>query len=404
MTGTGNAGCISEFWVAGLSYRTVSTATRGLFSINNEQYEHVLQLAAQRGIKEVFVLSTCNRTEIYGFAPSFHDLLSLICPHDVPDARTMHSSGYVKNGWDAANHLFSVCSGLDSQILGDYEIVGQVKTAVHFANKRGFIGTHIGRLVNKALRASKAIRTNTRLSSGTASVAFAAVQYINTNTADLRNKKVLLVGTGKFGRTVCKSLVSFARPENITVVNRTDAKAEALAAEFNLKQVPATDMLAATRTHDIVIVATNAAEPLIKAADIEGCGPKLLIDLSIPCNIEPGAAALPGVTLVNVDALSKIKDESLKQREAEVPQARAIIAEELRELESWFTTRSVLSTVKKKLEKLHTVHYENGKRQGEDPKQLDSIIAGLAVKVKQDDAIGCHCIHAFNQLIGGHES
>jgi glutamyl-tRNA reductase len=404
MTGTGNAGCISEFWVAGLSYRTVSTATRGLFSINNEQYEHVLQLAASRGIREVFVLSTCNRTEIYGFAPSFHDLLSLICPHDMPDARTMHSAGYVKNGWEAAAHLFSVCSGLDSQILGDYEIVGQVKSAVEFANKRGFIGTHIGRLVNKALRASKAIRTNTRLSTGTASVAFAAVQYINTNSTELRKKKILLVGTGKFGRTVCKSLVSYARPENITVVNRTDEKAVALAAEFGLRQVPGTELGAEIPKADIIIVATNAPTPLITVADLEGASPKLLIDLSIPCNIAPEAASLAGMQLINVDALSRIKDESLRQREAEIPQANAIIAEELKELESWFTTRTLLSTVKKKLQTLNTVHYENGERKGSDPKQLDSIIAGLAVKVKQDDAIGCHCIHAFNQLIGGNES
>ncbi len=407
MSVTGKQRNIANFWVAGITYRTKDIATRSSFAVNGAQYSEALQLAAARGLKELFILSTCNRTEIYGYAPYVQDLTSLIAPHhELPGTASFHDLAYIKNGPEAVRHLYRVAAGLDSQILGDYEIVGQVKAAVNHSRKAGFIGTYLDRLINCALQSAKAIRTRTRLSNGTVSVAFAAVQYIKAAIGEVRDQKVLLIGTGKIGRNACKSLVAGFPPRNITVLNRTEEKARALAAEFGLNHGAFASMDEQIRAADIILVATNADQPIITSRHLAAGSPKLIIDLSIPNNVAPSVATLPGITLVNVDELSKIKDETLQQREAEVPLAELIITEHMAELEDWYGTRRILHTVQDKLHELHTTYYDAGipesptARSGQSGKNVHSIIASLAVKVKQEPTVGCHCIAAFNEFIG----
>jgi glutamyl-tRNA reductase len=138
---------ISNFFVAGINYKKSDASVRGKFAICNEQYAAILQQASLQGLNEVFILSTCNRTEIYGFAYCSHQLVELLCSQTEGDAEGFKKSAYIKNGSDAIKHLFNVGAGLDSQILGDYEIVGQLKTAVKFAKQNGFIGTFTERLI-----------------------------------------------------------------------------------------------------------------------------------------------------------------------------------------------------------------------------------------------------------------
>jgi glutamyl-tRNA reductase len=169
---------ISNFFVAGINYKKSDASVRGHFAINNEQYVRILQKAALQGLNELFILSTCNRTEIYGFATSSQQLVGLLCSETIGDANTFTQSAYIKNGTNAIEHAFNVGAGLDSQILGDYEIVGQLKTAVKFAKEQGFVGSFCERLINCVLQSSKIIKNSTQLSGGTVSVSFAAVQYI----------------------------------------------------------------------------------------------------------------------------------------------------------------------------------------------------------------------------------
>jgi glutamyl-tRNA reductase len=183
---------------------------------------------------------------------------------------------------------------LDSQILGDYEIVGQMKVAVKFAKEHGFVGGFTERLFNTVLQSSKAIKNETALSGGTISVSFAAIQFIKEQTANTSDKKIVLLGTGKIGRNTCKNLMDYFDTKNITLINRTDFKATALAAELGiLCTAPYANLQEEVDAADIVIVATNAR----KSGDHQrkpctGCGPKLLIDLSIPNNIEPAVGLL----------------------------------------------------------------------------------------------------------------
>lgn len=396
---------ISNFFVAGINYKKSDASVRGQFAISTDQYGALLQQAAAEGLNEVFVLSTCNRTEIYGFAHCSHQLVHLLCAQTAGDAATFMRSAYIKSGHEAAEHVFCVGAGLDSQILGDYEIVGQLKTAVRFSKEQGFVGAFTERLVNSVLQASKQIKNNTELSGGTVSVSFAAVQYIRSKVPNPAGKNILLLGTGKIGRNTCKNLVDYIGTKNITLINRSAAKAEELALELGLAHAPIAALTEEIRRADIILVATNATEPVILGHHLEGLGQKLIIDLSIPYNVDEAARALPNVQLVNVDELSRLKDETLKLRLAEVPKARAIIAESMTEFDAWCDMRQhvpLLRDLKVKLKAL--LDHPLGPNTATDcPKTIDiqiqRVLNETAGKIKIQNQRGCQYIAALNDFI-----
>lgn len=283
---------LQNFYVAGINYKKSDASIRGQFAINNEQYATILCKAAQQGLNELFILSTCNRTEIYGFAQSSQQLINLLCSQTVGDAETFATAAYIKRGLPAIEHVFEVGAGLDSQILGDYEIVGQLKVAVKLAKEAGFVGAFTERLINCVLQSSKIIKNSTALSGGTVSVSFAAVQYIRNKVTKPSQKNILLLGVGKIGRNTCKNLVDYLQTKNITLINRTPDKAAALAKELHLKTAPIEALSEEISKADIILVATNATEPTILKQHVEGHSQKLIIDLSIPYNVEAAAQNL----------------------------------------------------------------------------------------------------------------
>jgi glutamyl-tRNA reductase len=401
---------ISGFFVAGINYKKTDAAVRGRFAISNEQYEKLLTLASSFNITELFVLSTCNRTEIYGFADSAAHLAGLLCTQTTGDLAAFAGLAYTRKGEEAIRHLFEVGAGLDSQILGDYEIVGQIKQAVKFARDRQFIGPFTERLVNCVLQASKAIKNQTGLSGGTVSVSFAAIQYIREKMPVLEDQKILLVGTGKIGRNTCHNMVDYLGTRNITLINRTESRAAALAREIGVGYAPLEQLADCVKAADIIIVATNAEHPTLLRSYLEGQGEKLIIDLSIPCNVEKSAAALPGITLVNVDELSRIKDETLQKRTAEVPKAKVIIAEHIGEWVNWYKMRQhvpVLKAVKTKLKELHNCPVFSrvtgepfpANDDSRTDEQIQRVINGMATKMRQNNQGGCQFIEAINEYI-----
>jgi len=399
---------ISKFYIAGINYKKTDAAIRGRFAISAEQYEKILTLAPAHHLHELFILSTCNRTEIYGFAEEPSHLINLLCTQTTGDPATFSDIAYIKNGLEAVEHLFQVSAGLDSQILGDYEIVGQIKTAVKFARERGFIGAFTERLVNCVLQSSKSIKNQTALSGGTVSVSFAAIQYIKERIGRVEGEKILLIGVGKIGRNTCRNMVDYLGTRNITLINRTEERAASLASEMGLNYAPIEEAAKYIGESDIILVATNAEQPTLLRTHLEGKGAKLLIDLSIPCNIEKSASELPGITLVNVDELSKLKDETLQKREAEVPKAKAIIAEHIEELLEWHDMRKyvpVLKAVKTKLKELHScpvfsrLSGESFPSTVHTDEHIQRVINGMATKMRQHNKGGCHYIEAINEYI-----
>jgi glutamyl-tRNA reductase len=395
---------INNFFVAGINYKKSDASIRGLFAINNEQYLAVLGKASEQTLNEVFILSTCNRTEIYGFAHCSHQLVDLLCSQTVGDAETFEKSAYVKNGAEAIEHVFNVGAGLDSQILGDYEIVGQLKTAVKISKEQGFVGAFTERLINSVLQSSKLIKNTTELSGGTVSVSFAAVQYIRNKVLNPSAKNILLLGVGKIGRNTCKNLVDYLDTNKITLINRSPEKAEELAAELGLRSAPLENLAEEVRKADIILVATNSAYPTILKHHVEGQGEKLIIDLSIPYNVEEAAQHLPNVQMINVDELSKLKDETLKMRLAEVPKAKAIISELMHEFEEWCEMRKhvpLLKELKVKLKELyaHPQYIQTTTCSKTIDTQIQRVLNETAGKIKVQNQRGCQYIAALNDFI-----
>ncbi len=399
---------IDNFWVVGINYKKTDASVRGLFAVNGEQYNEALTNAPTHGLSELFILSTCNRTEIYGFANSAQQLANLLCSVCTGDAATFAQLSYAKSGCAAFEHLYHVAAGLDSQILGDYEILGQIKTAVKHAKAGNFIGAFTERLVNSALQASKAIKTYTELSGGTVSVSFAAVQYIKqyveAAAGNINDKKIVLLGTGKIGRITCRNMKDYLGTQNITLINRTEETAKELATELDLRYAPIETLNEELKDADIILVSTNAVAPVVMKEHLEGKGAKLVIDMSVPCNVAIEAQQLESITFVDVDMLSKIKDETLQNRKAEIPKAVSIINEHINEFRTWYDMRKhvpVLIAVKDKLKGLNIESAE------ETPtaeaivpdEKIQKVINTLATRMRSDNTHGCHYIQAINDYI-----
>jgi glutamyl-tRNA reductase len=395
---------ISNFFVAGINYKKSDASVRGQFAIGSEQYGNILQKASLLGLNEIFILSTCNRTEIYGFANCSNQLIELLCSETLGDKEIFLQSAYIKSGSNAIEHAFHVGAGLDSQILGDYEIVGQLKNAVKFSKQHGFVGAFTERLINCVLQSSKLIKNNTELSGGTVSVSFAAVQYIKQVVANPSLKNILLLGVGKIGHNTCKNLVDYLDTNNITLINRSPEKAEELARELGLRSASLENLRDEIAKADVILVATNSPEPTILKEHVEGPNEKLIIDLSIPYNVHEDAQQLPNVQMVNVDELSKLKDETLRMRIAEVPKAKAIIAEVMAEFNEWYEMRKhvpMLKHLKIKLRELYS--HPSYFNPATCPKKLDvqiqRVLNETAGKIKLQNQRGCQYLAALNAFI-----
>jgi len=401
---------LSTFFIAGINYKKSDANLRGLYAINSDQYDQLVELAPQYGVKEFFVLSTCNRTEIYGFAENVSNLSKLLCSQTQGGIDTFTQMAYVKKGTKAIEHLFYVAAGLDSQILGDYEIVGQIKQSFKYAKANNIIGSYLERLVNSVLQSSKSIRTTTELSGGSVSVSFAAVQYIKEKITDIADKKILLLGTGKIGGNTCKNLVDYLPTKNITLINRTEGKAAKLAMEMGLNYASIDELAKYIHDSDIILVATNSTDPVILESHIVNSGDKLIIDLSIPYNVEKSAQDLSHITLVNVDELSKIKDETLHKRIAEIPKAKAIIAGHIAEFLDWHEMRKNVPVLKAVKDRLNSMHRCNLFIQytatltpviaNHSPEEkIQKVINGMASKMRHQNHRGCNYIEAINEYI-----
>jgi glutamyl-tRNA reductase len=394
-----------QFFVAGINYKKTDAGIRGNFAISPDQYNTILTNAARIGLKELFVLSTCNRTEIYGLAPDADTLIRLLCEVTVGDAATFLQLCYIKKDEEALQHIFSVGAGLDSQILGDYEIVGQMKIAVRFSKERGMIGAFIERLFNTVLQSSKQVKNETALSGGTISVSFAAIQFIREQLTDTSHKKIVLLGTGKIGRNTCKNLVDYLDTKNITLINRTEEKASELASSLGLLHAGWNQLETEVEKADIVIVATNAENPVLTTKNVKADTAKILIDLSIPNNIDPQLAKVPGMVLANVDDLSRINDQTLRKRMAEVPKAMAIIQQHIQEFTAWTSQRRHVPVLKAVKQKLHDMHscglFLTSRRASKDinTEAIQKVVNNVAVKMRNRHQPGCYYIEAINDFM-----
>lgn len=396
---------IHTFFIAGVNYKKTDTSQRGQYAIDVDQYERIISKAPACGVNALFILSTCNRTEIYGFADQADQLVQLLCSETKGDSLKFMQSAYIKTGKQAVAHLFRVAAGLDSQLLGDYEIVGQLKQAFKFARDRHLINNFLERLFNDVLRSSKTIKNQTALSDGTISVSFAAVQYIKAHIRDYKHKNILVIGTGKIGRNTCKNLIDYLGTRNITLINRTEEKAARLAAELGVDFALTSQLDACLANSQVIITATNAAQPVIRQAQLAELPKKLILDLSVPHNVEESAGQLPHIKLVNVDELSRINDASLALRKMETPKAEIIIASHISEFMDWYQMRKnapVLKAIKLKLHELADLNQDHirspATRRSFDDQLIQKVLNNVAGKMRNDRHRGCYYIQAIDEF------
>ncbi len=337
-----------EIVLVGLNHRTAPVEVRERVSFTTEQAKRAAEELRARGIlEETLVLSTCNRSEVYGVPPeSSHECapgLSTFLSefHSVrPDILSV--SLYHHYDQEAVRHLFRVSAGLDSMLLGEAEILGQVREAYRFAHEHGATGPVLNRLFlfQGALEVGKRVRTETELGTRPMSVASAGVKLAERIFGKLNERKALVLGAG----TISEQVVSQLRDRGIAqlhVMNRSRDRADELAKQFGGKVVGWGEWDAALQSPDVVVSSVSAEEPVLRREIVEramaarGNRALFLMDLGVPRNIDPGVGELYNVYVYNTDDLTEIVQQNRNARESEVPRAQGIVDEHVTKFLSW---------------------------------------------------------------------
>lgn len=376
----------NSFYTIGLNYKKADAESRGKFSLDEVAVKKLLVSAKEQGIDGLLATSTCNRTELHGFAQHPFQLIKLLCDNSNGTVEAFQEVAYVYKNREAINHLFRVGTGLDSQILGDFEIISQLKQSFKRSKELGIANPFIERLCNSIIQASKRIKNETEISSGATSVAFASVQYILNNVDAVSQKNILLFGTGKIGRNTCENLIKHTKNPHITLINRTKGKAEKIGGKFNLMVKDYGDLQPEIRKADILVVATGAHKPTITKELIYTNKPLLILDLSVPKNVDDAVAQLKNVTVIHLDHLSQMTDETLERRKQFIPQANAINEEVMNDFNQWLETRKfapVIKALKKKLKTMkdEELDYQSKKTANFNADQADIISNRIIQKI-----------------------
>ena len=331
------------------------------FFDNSEKLVFHNHLRKELDIEGLMIISTCNRTEIYfefenhiGQENKFlHSVVKeLVVFKKYKDSLSPHLNN-LTGSYKVANHLFRLVSGLESMIIGEFQIVEQLKDAYYFSKKHKMLGPILGRMIQKSLETGKYIRTNTEIGRGAVSVSYAAVEQI-TNNYDLKNAKFLCIGLGETSKLSIRHLHQKGI-KKIKITNRTKSKLNAFCTELGYESILFEDYKKEILNSDVVIFSTGSKSPLLTKKDIEQNIKKrnnklLLVDLSVPRNLSHNLEEVNNIEIINIDNLKDTVNENYKKRKAEVIKAELFIEEFLVEFDDWTNTRllrpSILSLKK----------------------------------------------------------
>ncbi len=341
--------------VVGLNHRSAPVELRERVAVPSSSLVKALHdLSSREHLAEVVLLSTCNRTEIYARSTKFHsavsDVLDFLSEQGgaAPEDFSEHLYTYYDDS--AVSHLFGVAAGLDSMILGEGEILGQVRDAWKRAEAEGVSGSALARVFRQAIEVGKRARTETAIGRSALSVSSAAVALAERTMFSLRGRSVLILGAGEVAEGLGRALVA-AGAGDVAVANRTHARAVRLAKDIGGRAVALGELPEVLTTVDVLLTATDSTEVHIERSDIEavmerrGGVPLLVVDVAVPRDVDPGAADVPGVTLHDVDDLHQRTEAALDERRREVGTVRAIINEELERFQTDRAAREVAPVV-----------------------------------------------------------
>ena len=341
--------------VVGLNHRTAPVELRERVAVPSSRMVKALHdLAGREHLAEVVLLSTCNRTEIYARSTKFHsavsDVLEFLSEQGSAPPEDFSEHLYTYYDDSAVSHLFGVAAGLDSMILGEGEILGQVRDAWQLAESEGSSGQAMARVFRHAIELGKRVRTETAIGRRALSVSSAAVALAERTMFSLRGRSVLILGAGDVAEGLGRALIAAGVGE-VVVANRTHARAVALAETLGGRAVPLGELQDVLTSVDVLLTATDSTEVHIERADVEAVmerregTPLLIVDVAVPRDVDPGAAQVPGVTLHDVDDLHQLTEAALDERRREVETVREIIGEELERFQTDRAAREVAPLV-----------------------------------------------------------
>lgn len=339
----------------GVSHKTAPVDLRERLDFSSRDLGAAVEaLGARASAAESVVLSTCNRSEIYVAsgdpARAREEIVDFLSEYHQLPRETFLPHLFAYDDAEAARHLFRVSAGLDSLVVGEPQILGQVKDAFQAAAQRRCTGPLLGKAFEWAFGVGKRVRTETGLGEGAVSVGFAAVALARKIFGKLEGRRVLVIGAGEISTLTAQHLRSHGVAE-IAITSRTMAGAEALAQAVQGRAVPWEEMMPALGRADIVITATGAQRPILTRAHVESVtgrrrsGPLFIIDIAVPRDVDTAVGDIEQVFLYNVDDLQTIVQENLSRRGAEIARAESIVSEELARFVAWQRSRAAIPTV-----------------------------------------------------------
>lgn len=385
-----------EIYLTGINHRTAQVSIRECFAISKENHYQNIFFQQDRKVDEVIILSTCNRVEILAVADrdeSIHPYLleqwTKLCgqPSNILPQYTYNYSGE-----QAVRHLFTVASSLDSMILGEPQILGQLKAAYRDAVQNKTTGTILNRLVHKAFSVAKRVRTETDIASSAVSISYAAVELAKKIFGNLEHLQAMLIGAGEMAELAATHLLS-AGVQNILIANRTFANAEELAEKLKGQAVRFENLSECLDTVDIIISSTGASTTILEAPMIQKVmrrrknRPMFLIDIAVPRDIDPAVNSLDNVYLYDIDDLKDVVQENMQTRQDAALQAQKIVAEETEKFLLWQQGLDIKPTIVNLLEKAEELAYREIKKSSkqiltcQDENEIQTVLETLALSI-----------------------
>jgi len=388
-----------ELLVIGLNHNTAPIEIRECLAFPEDRLEEALsKVHALSSVKEDMIVSTCNRVEVYAAAreteKAIHDLKGFLCQYHGISLKEFEKSLYTHVGEEAVRHIFRVASSLDSMVLGEPQILGQIKDAYDVSQQANTSGLILHRLLHRAFHVAKRVRTETKIAISAVSVSSVAVELAEKIFGTLEKKTVLLIGAGEMCELAARHLVA-GGVEKMLVTNRTYERAVSLAREFRGEAIPFEDMTQGLKKTDIVISATNSPQYLIghdqitKVMKDRRQKPIFFIDIADPRDVEPKVGDMENVYLYNIDDLQKVANENIKDREKEAQKAETLVQDEVVKFVNWYRSLDVTPTIvalrkkfeeirKRELEKTLSLHPNLSDK---EKKSLEALTSAIINKI-----------------------
>ena len=381
------------FFVLGINHHSAPLEVREKLAFPPERQGDALSdLAAQPGVAEAVLVSTCNRTEVYLRADDAAGARAWLVREAEKSGLTLEPHLYSHTGDEAVRHAFRVAAGLDSMVLGEPQILGQVKQSVRTAQSIGTLGSMLGRLFQQTFAVAKQVRTETALGAQSISMAAAALKLSQNVFGDLSRTRLLLIGVGEMVELAAPYFVA-QRPLSIVVANRTLARGEAFAERFSAQAIALAELPERIAEFDIVITGTASSLPILGKGLIERAlkarkrRPIFIVDFAVPRDVEAEVAALEDVFLYTIDDLGSIVQEGAQSRLASVAEADAIVAAQVRAFAAWQSSRAAVPAIvelRRRADQYREAELARAKSRlarGDDPAAvLEALAKGLANK------------------------